>query len=90
MEWIVSVFSEPGTKNGSMQRVALFLLVVTVLVLVVLLTLKGGKFPDVPSSLETTVEYLGSLLVGGIAFGKLAPIVQAAKGVTIGPDQPAQ
>ena len=92
MNWFKSFLNEPGTKEGSSQRLMLVLLVITILVLVVYLTVSAKKLPEVPGTLQNMVEYLGSILVAGMAFGKGASAYRAAKGVqeVPGVDQLAQ
>jgi len=80
MNWAKSFLNEPGTKEGSSQRLLLALLIITILVLVTFLTVKDSKFPDVPVSLFNLVEYIGTLLVFGIGIGKGLSTYKSVKG----------
>lgn len=82
MEYLKTFLAEPGTagKEGSSQRLLLFCLVLTILTLVSYLTIETSKLPEVPTSLETLVEWIGTTLVAGIFGGKAAGVVKAIKG----------
>lgn len=86
MNWLKTFLNEPGTKEGSSHRLLLVLLIATVLVLVALLTIVNSKLPEVPSSLQSMIEYIGSILVGGMAFGKATSAYKAVKVGKEGPD----
>lgn len=80
MTWIKSFLNEPGTKEGSSHRFLLVLLIATILLMVIFLTITTGKLPEVPGSLQNLVEYLGTILVGGVAFGKGIRAYREVKG----------
>lgn len=68
--WMKSFLNEPGTQEGSSHRLALLLILFSVLFWVSYLILITGKFPDVPPSLENLLEWLGGICVAGIGWGK--------------------
>lgn len=79
MNWMKTFLNEPGTKEGSSHRLLLVLLIAIILLMVAYLTAVTGKLPEVPTSLQDLVQYLGSILVGGIAFGKATGAYRAVK-----------
>lgn len=79
MTWLKTFLNEPGSKEGSSHRLMLVLLITTILVLVAFITITTRKFPEVPTSLQELVQYLGSILIGGIAFGKGAKVYREVK-----------
>jgi len=80
MKWIKSFLNEPGTQEGSSQRLLLMQLVTVLLALLVYLTVKNGKLPEVPASLETLIEWIGTSLICGIGLGKGILAYRTVKG----------
>ena len=70
MTWLKSFLNEPGTSEGSSQRLMLVLIILVFLALIVWLTVKTGAFPIVPQSLFDFVQYIVTTLVVGIGIGK--------------------
>lgn len=68
--WMKSFLNEPGTQEGSTHRLCLLLILLSVLLWINYLTIIHGRFPEVPASLETLLEWLGGICVLGIGWGK--------------------
>jgi len=80
MDFLRSIISEPGTREGSSQRVAFLLLICFILAWVTRLVLLNNKLPDVPESFASLMQWLGGFIVTGIGVGKLLKTIEAVKG----------
>lgn len=70
MEFLKSFLCEPGTKEGSSQRLLLAVIIVLLFGLIAWMTVLNGKFPEVPRSLFDFTEYIVTTLVVGVGVGK--------------------
>lgn len=86
MEWLKSFLCEPGTKEGSSQRLVLVLIVTLMFGLIAWLTVSKGAFPEVPRSLFDFTEYIVTTLIVGVGVGK-GVAVWRAKVDNVGPAQ---
>ncbi len=80
MNWLCSFLNEPGTQEGSSQRLMLVTIIVVIMGLIAWLTLAASKFPEVPRSLFDFVEYIVTTLVVGVGIGKGVSVYKAVKG----------
>ena len=88
MTWLKSFLNEPGTNEGSSQRLMLAIVILVFLALIVWLTIKTGAFPTVPQSLFDFVQYIVLTLVTGIGIGKGVSAYKAVNGAAnANPDQ---
>ncbi len=78
--WLCSFLNEPGTKEGSSQRLMLVTIIVVMMGLIAWLTIAAGKFPEVPRTLFEFVEYVVTTLVVGVGIGKGVSAYKARKG----------
>lgn len=90
MEWLKSFLCEPGTKEGSSQRLMLVFIIVLLFGLISWLTILAGKFPEVPRSLFDFVEYIVTTLIVGVGIGKGASIWKAKVDNAVTQVPPAQ
>lgn len=70
--WLGGVLSDPNDKQGSTQRVCLFLFLGTIMSLICFATYRNpaGTLPTIPGSILELIYYVVGVLTGGIAIAK--------------------
>jgi len=81
MNYLKSFLNEPGTAEGSSQRLMMVFVIIVVFALIAWLTIVKGAFPEVPASLFDFVQYIVTTLVVGIGIGKGVSAYKTVKGV---------